>query len=104
MNGTGFLRQNFPERSNVTATPRASVGSALEELGHPEGEVEALPTVQPGVAQRRVPAVIECHRHVRPRTERKRPRLADGKVKHVHESPSPLEIPAASLILDALSV
>ena len=29
---------------------------------------------------------------------------ADGKVKHVHESPSPLEIPAASLILDALTV
>jgi len=28
----------------------------------------------------------------------------DGKVKHVHKSPSPLEIPAASLILDALSV
>jgi peroxiredoxin len=27
---------------------------------------------------------------------------ADGKVKHVHKSPSPLEIPAASLILDAL--
>ena len=29
---------------------------------------------------------------------------ADGKVKHVHKSPSPLEIPAASLILDALTV
>ena len=29
---------------------------------------------------------------------------ADGKVKHVHKSPSPLEIPAASLILDALAV
>ena len=28
----------------------------------------------------------------------------DGKVKHWHKSPSPLEIPAASLILDALSV
>jgi len=28
---------------------------------------------------------------------------ADGKVKHVHKSPSPLEIPAASLILDALA-
>jgi peroxiredoxin len=28
---------------------------------------------------------------------------ADGKVKHVHKSPSPLEIPAASLILDALT-
>jgi peroxiredoxin len=27
---------------------------------------------------------------------------ADGKVKHVHKSPSPLEIPAASLIFDAL--
>ncbi len=27
----------------------------------------------------------------------------DGKVKHVHKSPSPLEIPAASLILDALA-
>jgi peroxiredoxin len=27
---------------------------------------------------------------------------ADGKVKHWHKSPSPLEIPAASLILDAL--
>ena len=27
-----------------------------------------------------------------------------GKVKHWHKSPSPLEIPAASLILDALSV
>jgi peroxiredoxin len=26
----------------------------------------------------------------------------DGKVKHVHKSPSPLEIPAASLIFDAL--
>ena len=26
----------------------------------------------------------------------------DGKVKHVHQSPSPLEIPAASLILDAI--
>jgi peroxiredoxin len=29
---------------------------------------------------------------------------ADGKVKHVHKSPSPLEIPAANLILDALAV
>jgi peroxiredoxin len=28
----------------------------------------------------------------------------EGKVKHVHKSPSPLEIPAAKLILDALSV
>jgi peroxiredoxin len=28
---------------------------------------------------------------------------ADGNVKHVHKSPSPLEIPAASLILDALA-
>jgi peroxiredoxin len=28
---------------------------------------------------------------------------ADGKVKHVHKSPSPLEIPAANLILDALA-
>ncbi len=28
----------------------------------------------------------------------------DGKVKHWHKSPSPLEIPAASLIVDALSV
>jgi peroxiredoxin len=28
---------------------------------------------------------------------------ADGKVKHVHKSPSPLEIPAADLILDALA-
>ena len=27
---------------------------------------------------------------------------ADGKVKHVHKSPSPLEIPAANLILDAI--
>jgi peroxiredoxin len=27
----------------------------------------------------------------------------DGKVKHVHKSPSPLEIPAANLILDALA-
>ena len=27
----------------------------------------------------------------------------DGKVKHSHKSPSPLEIPAASLILDALA-
>jgi peroxiredoxin len=27
---------------------------------------------------------------------------ADGKVKHVHKSPSPLEIPAASLILEAI--
>ena len=27
----------------------------------------------------------------------------DGKVKHWHKSPSPLEIPAASLIVDALS-
>jgi peroxiredoxin len=27
----------------------------------------------------------------------------DGKVKHVHKSPSPLEIPAADLILDALA-
>ena len=27
---------------------------------------------------------------------------AEGKVKHSHKSPSPLEIPAASLILDAL--
>ena len=29
---------------------------------------------------------------------------ADGKVKHVHKSPSPLEIPATNLILDALAV
>jgi peroxiredoxin len=29
---------------------------------------------------------------------------SDGKVKHWHKSPSPLEIPAAKLILDALSV
>ena len=29
---------------------------------------------------------------------------ADGKVKHWHKSPSPLEIPAASMIVDALSV
>ena len=28
----------------------------------------------------------------------------DGKIKHWHKSPSPLEIPAASLIVDALSV
>ena len=28
---------------------------------------------------------------------------ADGKVKHVHKSPSPLEIPAANLILDVLA-
>jgi peroxiredoxin len=28
---------------------------------------------------------------------------ADGKVKHWHKSPSPLEIPAASLILEALA-
>ena len=28
---------------------------------------------------------------------------ADGKVKHWHKSPSPLEIPAATLIVDALS-
>jgi peroxiredoxin len=27
----------------------------------------------------------------------------DGKVKHLHKSPSPLEIPAASLIFDALA-
>ena len=27
---------------------------------------------------------------------------SEGKVKHVHKSPSPLEIPAASLIFDAL--
>ena len=29
---------------------------------------------------------------------------AEGKVKHWHKSPSPLEIPAAELILDALAV
>jgi peroxiredoxin len=29
---------------------------------------------------------------------------AEGKVKHWHQSPSPLEIPAASLIVDALTV
>jgi peroxiredoxin len=28
---------------------------------------------------------------------------AEGKVKHWHQSPSPLEIPAASLIVDALA-
>ena len=28
---------------------------------------------------------------------------ADGKVKHWHKSPSPLEIPAASLIVEAIS-
>jgi peroxiredoxin len=28
---------------------------------------------------------------------------ADGKVKHSHKSPSPLEIPAASLIVDAIT-
>jgi peroxiredoxin len=28
----------------------------------------------------------------------------EGKIKHWHKSPSPLEIPAASLIVDALSV
>jgi peroxiredoxin len=28
----------------------------------------------------------------------------EGKVKHWHQSPSPLEIPAASLIVDALTV
>lgn len=28
----------------------------------------------------------------------------DGKVKHSHQSPSPLEIPAANMILDALAV